>query len=606
MLRLVTNSVDTDNVRETTIGGDKHLVAEDVTFVRPMRLAGGYVPEDELRDSATRWSGVPLTVNHPRNDAGQPISVNTETGQELVVGHLRNPHDTPDGALSGDLAVNVESAEEMGGEAQDIVDALRNGETLEVSSQYFGEPLPSGNYDGAFREDVEGNLTPDSVALLPNKQGVCSVEDGCGFGATATANAEPSANQEEGDIVRWQSAGGTAYGQVIETIEEGQFDEEITGDVTVTAPAALIQIHRPAESGSWEPTETFVAHKTDNDTLTVINSFPSDFPRANAVTDAAEARSSLSLTADDAVTKAGVTYSDTAEGDLDESEIPNEGYEPHYLYPGDTKSASSYPVVDGDGVLRRENVVAAHDLGCRGMCDDAEEHDRRVTELARQFDDVPEFAQDDNMSSNTDKVEDLVAKLADKVGITANDESGGNPDRETLIDEVVANSELESDDVDGIDDDCLTRLHDSVVGNSAEATESGGGETRTEGVEEPEAPEGTDEETEENEEETNDMEDEDIDKIVEAIDSRIDEKIDEKISANREQREKEDKVDSIVANSAEYTEDDRDTLMDTPDSVLDDIEQSVTGGGFNMPSANTGERSVSDDEEWEVSSGVAE
>lgn len=57
-----------------------------------------------------------------------------------------------------------------------------------------------------------------------------------------------------------------------------------------------------------------------------------------------------------------ITYDGLRRGDLDESEIPNEGYEPHYVFDDDIKSDSSYPLVDGDGYLRRGNVKAAWEL----------------------------------------------------------------------------------------------------------------------------------------------------------------------------------------------------------------------------------------------------
>lgn len=57
-----------------------------------------------------------------------------------------------------------------------------------------------------------------------------------------------------------------------------------------------------------------------------------------------------------------ISYDGLMGGDLDESEIPNEGYEPHYVFDADTKSESSYPLVDGDGNLRRGNVDAAWQL----------------------------------------------------------------------------------------------------------------------------------------------------------------------------------------------------------------------------------------------------
>jgi hypothetical protein len=95
---------------------------------------------------------------------------------------------------------------------------------------------------------------------------------------------------------------------------------------------------------------------------------------------------------------AGVSFDGTAEGELDESEIPNDDYESHYLYPADTKTDSSYPVVDADGNLRKGNVDAAWGLGARGGVD-AEEHDRRLMALAEEFDNPPEWATDEEAMS---------------------------------------------------------------------------------------------------------------------------------------------------------------------------------------------------------------
>lgn len=112
---------------------------------------------------------------------------------------------------------------------------------------------------------------------------------------------------------------------------------------------------------------------------------------------------------DQSRTVAGVTFTGLREGDLDESEIPNDDFESHYLYPADTKSESSYPVVDGEGYLRRGNVDAAYQLGARGGVD-ADEHDRNVRRLNDVFANAdgysapidPESFTTDTMSQNTD------------------------------------------------------------------------------------------------------------------------------------------------------------------------------------------------------------
>lgn len=97
---------------------------------------------------------------------------------------------------------------------------------------------------------------------------------------------------------------------------------------------------------------------------------------------------------------AGVEFDATGEGELDESEIPSEGFESHYLYPADTKSESSYPVVDAEGTLRKGNVDAAHQLGCRGRCDSEERHDERLMALASEFENVPKWAMDESMAAD--------------------------------------------------------------------------------------------------------------------------------------------------------------------------------------------------------------
>lgn len=82
----------------------------------------------------------------------------------------------------------------------------------------------------------------------------------------------------------------------------------------------------------------------------------------------------------------GVEFSDTREGYLDRANIPKEGFETHFLAPASTKAQSSFPVVDGDGVLRRGNVVQAWKQRERS---DRADLERRIRQLARYFEENP-------------------------------------------------------------------------------------------------------------------------------------------------------------------------------------------------------------------------
>lgn len=63
----------------------------------------------------------------------------------------------------------------------------------------------------------------------------------------------------------------------------------------------------------------------------------------------------------------GVSWDGTSGGKLDESAIPDPpDHKSHYLNAADTKSDSSFPVVDGEGNLRAGNVNSAWDLRNQG------------------------------------------------------------------------------------------------------------------------------------------------------------------------------------------------------------------------------------------------
>lgn len=183
-MKLVLNK--TGEVREETFRGRDYLVAP-TTLMRAMNLDQGYVPEDEIRRSVPAWNGTPVTLNHPRNEAGQVVSANSpEVAEKTWLGYVFNAEPEGD-KLVGESWIDIENARNIGGEAEKVLNRLQDNESLEVSTSYFGDKLPAGNYDGEKRSEVIGNIRPDHLAMLPNKTGKCSIEDGCG---AAVANSD--------------------------------------------------------------------------------------------------------------------------------------------------------------------------------------------------------------------------------------------------------------------------------------------------------------------------------------------------------------------------------------------------------------------------------
>lgn len=106
-------------------------------------------------------------------------------------------------------------------------------------------------------------------------------------------------------------------------------------------------------------------------------------------------------------TVASVSFDGTRDGKLDESDIPSDDFESHYLYPGETKSESSYPVVDGENYLRRGNVESAYSVGARGGVDEDDLHSK-LQKLNGEFDNPPIDFDDDGDEDENERTESAV------------------------------------------------------------------------------------------------------------------------------------------------------------------------------------------------------
>jgi len=229
---LVTNSIDPTQVRET----DTAFVIEGVPFIRPMRLSGGYVPERSITQTINGWAGAPVTLTHPRDEQGKPVAANRQP--ELHVGRGENPeYDATTETGFVDIRVRKDRLDAVDGGGA-VREKLESGDPFDVSSQYAAADLPPGEYDGAQRQNVEEIVRPDSIALLPEQRGQCSVADGCGINPELVANAEVSvpmtrnsghgedtdmtadATFDVGDLVRWQTSASPGTGRVAEVVTE--------------------------------------------------------------------------------------------------------------------------------------------------------------------------------------------------------------------------------------------------------------------------------------------------------------------------------------------------------------------------------------------------
>jgi hypothetical protein len=182
-------NLSTGKVRRERLDGNTYLVAH-ATILKQGVLNGSkgalFYPDSEIAKNYRDWDGVLLTLYHPMAANGEHLSANHPgVSDRQGIGFVKRPR------LEGKLRVNAFFDEtkltqmaKSNTEARRVLNALENGEPLELSTGLFTEnekAAVGSNYRGKPYEFVARNYTPDHVAVLPGQVGACSNNDGCGI-----------------------------------------------------------------------------------------------------------------------------------------------------------------------------------------------------------------------------------------------------------------------------------------------------------------------------------------------------------------------------------------------------------------------------------------
>jgi hypothetical protein len=188
-LQLAANAT-TGQVKEISHGGRRYLVSP-VVALREGILNNVFVSAAEFGKFASSWQGRPVPISHPRNEGGYTSANTPDIWANDVLGHLWNVA-VADGALKGEIWIDLDKAQQMGPKAMTIVNRLRLGAPMEVSTGYFSEiDAAPGMFNGSTYAATARNIRPDHLALLPDEVGACSWADGCGT---------PRVNVQEGTM----------------------------------------------------------------------------------------------------------------------------------------------------------------------------------------------------------------------------------------------------------------------------------------------------------------------------------------------------------------------------------------------------------------------
>lgn len=155
--------------------GRKVIVLPVVMAKADVVMNGGLLPEDEYQPLA--WNGIPVTVGHPETKGKFASARDPAVHEEWVVGNLYNAH-IEENSLRADLWIDIQKADAV---HPGLVNELVKGTPMDVSTGYFCDAEPeTGKVGGREYFEVQRNIIPDHLALLPNEVGACNWNDGCG------------------------------------------------------------------------------------------------------------------------------------------------------------------------------------------------------------------------------------------------------------------------------------------------------------------------------------------------------------------------------------------------------------------------------------------
>ena len=168
--------------RHDTLEGRAHIVVPMVMALEGV-LNGSqgamYYPADELKNSCSVWNHKPVVVYHPTDKDGDGITAcDPDVLTNRKIGVILNTR-FEDNKLKADAWIEPDRVKLIDNR---IMEALDKNEMIELST---GLEVQIENTAGEFNNipyvGIVRNFKPDHLAVLPDKEGACSINDGAGF-----------------------------------------------------------------------------------------------------------------------------------------------------------------------------------------------------------------------------------------------------------------------------------------------------------------------------------------------------------------------------------------------------------------------------------------
>lgn len=175
-----TTNLQSSLVSFTVYEEREYMVVPCVALV-PGVLNGDLVTLDAVAGTFAAWNGRPLVIDHPHDDGGAISANDPEVLKTFGIGQIWHT-DIDDNKLRVQAWLDTAKATRLGGDARKVVDMIKAGSPVEVSTGYWASMRAQrGVYGNTEYDNVTETIIPDHLALLPNALGACSWADGCGI-----------------------------------------------------------------------------------------------------------------------------------------------------------------------------------------------------------------------------------------------------------------------------------------------------------------------------------------------------------------------------------------------------------------------------------------
>lgn len=165
-------------IREEDLNG-RHYIVVPMTMILEGVHTGSqgpvYYSLDELAKTPKMWNMKPVVIEHPfRGDTATDL----EVYKKQAVGMIMNCHFI-DGKLKAEAWIDQELAQEK---CPELLEHITHKLPMEISTGLFSElVMDEGVWKGEPYKGRIINIRADHLAILPHKQGACSLSDGAGL-----------------------------------------------------------------------------------------------------------------------------------------------------------------------------------------------------------------------------------------------------------------------------------------------------------------------------------------------------------------------------------------------------------------------------------------